>query len=91
MLEARLGNMLHYDMLADAPETIEAMKQMGQRTSYETRGRVAEFRPHERLAITHVIDLLPGVKPYESAIEVDFLRAGDSMRMVVSLQPMQAA
>src|SRR5262249_17438374 len=27
----------------------EAMKQMGQRTSYETRGRVAEFRPHEWL------------------------------------------
>jgi len=88
VLEARLGGMLHYDMLADAPEMIEAMKQMGQPTSHETRGRFTEFRPHERLAITHVIDFLPGVKPYESTMEVDFFRAGDSVRMVVSLQPM---
>ena len=29
-LEARVGGTLHYDMIADAPEQIEAMKQMGQ-------------------------------------------------------------
>jgi uncharacterized protein YndB with AHSA1/START domain len=53
-LEARLGGKLHYDMIADAPEQIEAMKQLGQPTSHETRGRFAEIRPLERLAITHV-------------------------------------
>src|SRR5262249_32186518 len=48
-LEARVGGALHYDMIADAPEQIEAMKQMARPSSHETRGRFAEFKPHERL------------------------------------------
>src|SRR4051794_22180538 len=59
-LEARVGGTLYYDMIADAPEQIDAMKRMGHVTSHETRGRFAEIRLHERLAITHVIDFLPG-------------------------------
>jgi hypothetical protein len=45
-LEARVGGALHYDMIADAPEQIGVMKQMGRPSSHETRGRFAEFRPH---------------------------------------------
>jgi hypothetical protein len=75
-------------MIADAPEQIEAMKRMGHAPSHETRGRFVEMRPHERLAITHVIDFLPGVKPYDSTIVVEFFRSGDSVRMVVTLDPM---
>jgi uncharacterized protein YndB with AHSA1/START domain len=87
-LEARVGGTLHYDMIADAPEQIAAMKQMGQPLSHETRGRFTELRPHERLAITHVIDFLPGVKPYDSTIRVDFIPSGERVRMVVTLDPM---
>src|SRR5215813_11226480 len=47
-LEARVGGALHYDMIADAPEQIEAMKRMGHATSHETRGTFAEIRPHAR-------------------------------------------
>ena len=36
-LEARLGGTLHYDMIADSPEMIAAMKQMGRPTSHEAR------------------------------------------------------
>ena len=61
-IEARLGGRLHYDMIADAPEAVEAMEEMERPGSHETRGRFGEFAPHQRLAITHVIDFLPGVK-----------------------------
>ena len=87
-LEARVGGMLHYDMIADAPEQIEAMKKMGQAVSQETRGTFVEIRPHARLAIAHVIDFLPGVKPYASTMVVEFFPSGESVRMVVTLDPM---
>ena len=87
-IEAREGGILHYDMVADTPEMIEAMKQMGQPASHPTRSRFSEFRPHERLAVTSVIDFLPGVAPYDSTMVVDFIAKGDEVRMIVTLGPM---
>jgi uncharacterized protein YndB with AHSA1/START domain len=87
-LEAQEGGKLHYEMIADTPGMVEVMKQMGRPPSHETRARFTEFRPHSRLALTHVIDFLPGVKPYESSIAVDFLPLGERVRMVVALDPM---
>jgi uncharacterized protein YndB with AHSA1/START domain len=87
-LEARVGGALHYDMVADTPEMIEEMRKMGQPPSHETRGRFSEFKPFERLALTHVIDFLPGVKPYDSTMTVEFFPTGERVRMVVTLEPM---
>jgi hypothetical protein len=63
---------------------------MGQPPSHETRGRFSEFKPYERLALTHVIDFLPGVKPYDSTMTVEFIPSGERLRMVVTLEPMHA-
>ena len=90
-IEAREGGALHYDMIADAPEQVEAMKRMGQSTSHETRGTFAEVRPKDRLSITHVIDFLPGVTPYESTMVVEFFPSGPNVRMVVTLEQMHDA
>jgi len=87
ILEARENGRLEYDMIADAPEAIAAMRGMGQPLSHGTRGSYAEIRPHERLKLVHVIDFVPGSTPYESVIEVDFSAAGDHARMVVTLHP----
>jgi uncharacterized protein YndB with AHSA1/START domain len=87
-IEARPGGTLSYLMIADAPEQIAAMKQMGQPISHATTGTFAEISPLQRLAITHLIDFLPGVQPYESTMRVEFLPAGDRVRMVVTLDPM---
>ena len=87
-IEARVGGALHYDMIADAPEQIAAMKRMGHATSHETRGTFVEIRAHRRLALTHVIDFLPGVTPYESTMVVEFFPSGETVRMVVTLDPM---
>ena len=89
-LEPRLGGTLHYDMIADAPEMVAAMKQMGRPLSHETRGTFSELEPHARLALTHLIDFLPGVKPYDSTIRVEFFPTGQNVRMVVTLEPMHA-
>lgn len=87
-IEPREGGALRYDMVADTPEMIEAMKQMGEPASHPTRARFSEFRPHERLAVTSVIDFLPGVAAYDSTMVVDFIPKGDAVKMIVTLGPM---
>lgn len=86
-LEARAGGALEYDMIADAPDAIAAMKRMNQPLSHATRGWFGEFRPPERLTLLHVIDFIAGVEPYESTIEVDIHASGEHARMVVTLHP----
>ncbi|MFN3521924.1 MAG: SRPBCC domain-containing protein [Phenylobacterium sp.] len=86
-LEPRQGGVLEYDMIADAPEAVAAMKEMGQPISHNTRGRYAEFTPHVKLSLVHVIDFVEGMDPYETTIEVAFIPAGEETRMVVTLHP----
>jgi uncharacterized protein YndB with AHSA1/START domain len=87
-IDARPGGALHYDMIAATPEAIAAITQMGRPISHEAHARFSELKPHERLALTHVMDFLPGVKPYESTILVEFFPSADRVRMVVTLDPM---
>lgn len=88
-LEARPQGALHYDMIADTPEMIAAMKEMGRPASHETHGTFTQVRPHERLVIAHVIDFLPGVEPYDSIIEVGFRAVSEGRaRMTITLSPM---
>jgi uncharacterized protein YndB with AHSA1/START domain len=87
-LDAREGGTLHYDMVADTPEMIASMTQMGQPPSHPVHATFGEFRPTSRLSLVSVIDFLPGVTPYESTIGVDLEPLGDETRMVVTLSPM---
>ncbi|MCW5836363.1 MAG: SRPBCC domain-containing protein [Labilithrix sp.] len=89
-LDARVGGALRYEMIADTPEMIAAMKQMGRPASHATRARFTEVKPRERLVVTNVIDFLPNVAAYESDIAVDFLSVGDGVRMVVTLDGMHS-
>lgn len=84
-LDARVGGALRYEMIADSPEMIAAMKQMGQPTSHPTRSTFSELVRHEHLVLTNVLDFIPGVAPYESHIVADFSATGDNVRMVVTL------
>ncbi len=86
-MEPCVGGALDYEMIADAPEAIAAIKSMGQPISHGTHGKFGEFRPHERLTLVHLIDFVPGMAPYEHLIEVDFSPAGDQARMVVTAHP----
>jgi len=84
-LDARAGGALLYEMIADAPEMIAAMKKMGQPPSHPTRSRFSEIERHKRIVITNVIDFLPGVPAYEADVIVDFSSANGSVHMVVTL------
>jgi uncharacterized protein YndB with AHSA1/START domain len=87
-IEPRVGGSLRYDMIADSPQAIAAMKSMGEPTSHATHGTFTEIKPHERLAITHVIDFLRGVEPYESTVVADIHPTQGGVRMVITLRPM---
>ncbi len=86
-LEAHANGKLAYDMIADAPEMIAAMRSMGQPVSQATGGHFGEFRPHARLTLVHVIDFVPGTAAYENTIAVDFFPAGEATRMVITIEP----
>src|SRR5262249_54353141 len=86
-IEARLNGKLHYDHIAETPEMLAAMKEMGRPPSTTLHGRFSEFRPLERLVLTQMIDFLPGVGPYESTIMVDVFPSGEWVRMAVTLIP----
>lgn len=90
-IEPRVGGRLSYDMIADAPEMVAAMKAMGQPVSHATHGTFTEIKLHERLAITHVIDFLEGVKPYDSTVVAEFFSSKGHVRMVITLEPMHDA
>jgi uncharacterized protein YndB with AHSA1/START domain len=87
-IDARVGGALRYDMIADSPEMIAAMKEMGQPTSTPTSSTFVELKPRSRLVLKNVIDFLPGVDTYESHIAVDFFAMGDKVRMVTTLDGM---
>lgn len=89
-IEAKVGGALRYDMVADSPEMIEAMKKMGRPPSHPTTARFTELSPETHLVITNVIDFLPGVATYESTITVDLTAKGDRVQMVVILSPMHS-
>jgi hypothetical protein len=79
-------------MVVDTPEMVAAMAKMGQPASTACRGSFTEFRPHERLALTQLIDFLLGVEPYDSVIRVDFFPVVDGrVRMVSTLSQMHDA
>lgn len=90
-LEARLGGVLEYDMIADSPEMVAAMRAAGQAVLHNTLGHYSRFEPLQRLAIVHLIDFIPGHDPYETLIEVAFEADGGGSRMIVTLHPHQDA
>lgn len=87
-LEPKVGGTLAYAMIASDPSAIEAMKNAGQETSHDVRATFSTFTPYTALALTSVIDFIPGVEAYESLIAVTFEEHPKGARMVVSLHAM---
>src|SRR5262249_61689151 len=62
-IEARPNGKLHYEMIAETPEMMAVMKELGLPASHVERARFSEFRPPERLVLAIMMDFLPGVAP----------------------------
>jgi uncharacterized protein YndB with AHSA1/START domain len=84
-LDLRVGGELEYDMIAVAPEQIEFMRRANMPVSHGTRGTFAQIAPLERLEIIHMIDFIPGMRPYENKTRVEFLPEGSSVRMLITV------
>jgi uncharacterized protein YndB with AHSA1/START domain len=85
-LDLRVGGELVYDMIAAAPEQIEFMKKANMATSHGTRATFVEIVPLQRLEICHLIDFIPGKRPYENRTRVEFFPTGSSVRMVINTE-----
>jgi uncharacterized protein YndB with AHSA1/START domain len=86
-IEPRVGGALDYDMIADAPEQIAAMKEANMPVAHGTHGTFTELVLHQRLRLTHIIDFIPGIEAYENNIVVTFVPEGSQLRMAVHIQP----
>ena len=87
-IEARPGGRLHYDMVAMGAAQIADVKQLGHEIAQPVRARFSEMERHRRLVLTHIMDFVGGVAPYESTIVAEFSAAGESVRMTVTIAPM---
>ena len=84
-LDLRVGGELVYDMIAVDPEQVEFLRKSNMPASHGTRGVFAEIVPLQRLAITHMIDFIPKVRPYENTILAEFFPEGTYVRMVITV------
>ncbi len=90
-IDVRAGGSLVYHMIAATPEMVSFMKSQNMQASHEARLRYTEVSRHERLAYLHAADFIPGVASYDVASTVEFQASGDSVRMVLSFDPMHDA
>jgi uncharacterized protein YndB with AHSA1/START domain len=87
-LDARAGGALRYDMIADTPEMVTAMKNMGQPAVHKTRGVFTDVVPHKRIVLTHVIDFFVGKPAFDNVMTIDLHAADGRVRMTVALGAM---
>ena len=85
-IEPRVGGALVYDMIAVGREEIEFMKKTFAGVAHATRGSFTQVVPHERLELVHVIDFVPGQRPYENRMRVEFFAEGKMARMVIAAE-----
>jgi hypothetical protein len=74
-------------MIASAPEQIEFMKKANMPISHSTRGRFGDIAPLRHLELLHVIDFVPGLKPYEHRMRVEFFTEKGGARMTITVEP----
>jgi len=87
-LSLRIGGGIRYAMIAVAPEQIKFMKEAGMPLEHEVRHTYIEIVPKRRLVQSHVIDFIPGVKPYQVSSVVEFNVDGPDVRMLLTLEAM---
>jgi uncharacterized protein YndB with AHSA1/START domain len=87
-LDLRPRGQLYYAMTAVGEPQVAFMKQAGMPLTTKTRITYTEITRHARLAYLNLVDFVPGVATYETPLTVDFARAPNGVRMVLTLDPM---
>ena len=87
-LELRPGGELVYALTATGPEQVEFMKGAGMPLTTGARKTFTEVLPPKRIAYRSLIDFVPGVEPYQELTVVDLTPSGDSVRVVMTTEPL---
>jgi uncharacterized protein YndB with AHSA1/START domain len=89
-LEPVVGGQMECVMTADGSEQKDFLKKAGLPLQTLNRLTLTEFVPMRRLAYMHLIDFVPGVPPYEVAVEVDFAPVEGGATMTVTMDAMHS-
>jgi len=87
-LDLRVGGELVYALTATGPEQVDFMKGAGMPLTTEARKTFTEVLPSQRIAYRSLIDFVPGVDPYQELTVVDLTPSGDSVRVVMTMEPL---
>jgi uncharacterized protein YndB with AHSA1/START domain len=87
-IDLRPGGILEYTMTCKGAEQIEFMKSAGRPLSSDHRATYTEVVPLRRLAYGHVVDFIPGSKPYDVSHLVELHPAPEGVRMVLTFDAM---
>jgi uncharacterized protein YndB with AHSA1/START domain len=87
-IDVRPNGKLWYAMTATAAPQAEFMKKAGRPLTTKTSITFKEVTPRTRLVLAGIADFIPGVAPYETLIDVDFVQADNGVRILITLEPM---
>ena len=90
-IDLRTGGVLRYTMSAQAPEMVAYMQANGMPVDTKAEITYAEVTPLRRLAYSHLVDFVPGVAPYHTALAVEFSAQGEEAEMCLTFQRMHDA
>lgn len=89
-LNLRVGGEMRYAMTAVEPAQVKFMEQAGIPVTTEAKLTYTEIIPGKSIAYTHRTDFIPGVEPYDVGNKVELFVQGESVRMVLTLDPMHS-
>jgi uncharacterized protein YndB with AHSA1/START domain len=87
-LDLRVGGELVYAFTATGPDQVEFMKGAGLPLTTEARKTFTEVLRPQRIAYQSLIDFVPGVDPYQELTVVDLTPSGDSVAVVMTMEPL---
>jgi len=90
-LDLRPGGRLLYTMTAVDPPQVQFMRKANMPLTTEAHLIYTEVVPEERLSYEHLVDFIPGVRPYSVGHLVELHRVGkDQVRMVLTIDAMHS-
>jgi uncharacterized protein YndB with AHSA1/START domain len=87
-VDLRVGGELVYAFTATGPDQVEFMKGAGLPLTTEARKTFTEVLRPQRIAYQSLIDFVPGVDPYQELTVVDLTPSGDTVAVVMTMEPL---
>jgi uncharacterized protein YndB with AHSA1/START domain len=87
-LDLRPRGELAYTMTAVQPDQVDFLRKAGMPVASEHLVTYTEVAPLRRLAYRHLVDFVPGVKPYDVTTVVELDARPEGVRMILTIDAM---